>query len=105
MVDLLSLVPEAARTALAQWLAQRGEPSLLHLLRLLDADAALHGPSLRRRHLQFLVAPDRLVGLCNDEHQLASLRGGLEDGQGEPWCSEEGDPHRRARNLAKALLS
>src|SRR6266568_5137839 len=26
MVDLLSLVPDAARTALAQWLAERGEP-------------------------------------------------------------------------------
>src|SRR5438046_9164127 len=27
MVDLLSLVPDAARTALAQWLAERGEPA------------------------------------------------------------------------------
>src|SRR3989454_1042967 len=27
MVDLLSLVPDAARTALAQWLAARGEPA------------------------------------------------------------------------------
>src|SRR5256885_4091212 len=27
MVDLLSLVPDAARTALAQWLAQRREPA------------------------------------------------------------------------------
>src|SRR2546427_8641483 len=27
MLDLLSLVPDAARTALAQWLAERGEPA------------------------------------------------------------------------------
>src|SRR5437879_11749177 len=68
MVDLLSLVPDAARTALAQWLAERGEPAyrakqiLPRLWRrpVGSWDEATELPAGLRRDLQAAFPPRRL---------------------------------------------
>ena len=68
MVDLLSLVPDAARTALAQWLAERGEPAYRArqvLPRLWERpvgswDEATELPAALRRDLTEALPPRRL---------------------------------------------